>query len=333
MYDPSILYGDPILSGYSLGYRDQTLQGLLLAPPANVGAKSARYRVFDRSHWLVYKSRREPGTVANEISGKKWSEDNYYVQEHSLQGAVADEERQTLDGAGGLADSDFGGALQIDPDKDMTGQITGSLMLEHEIKVATLYRNTSNYAATNKVTLVTADQWDNYSGATSDPIAVIRAARLAIFSLTGVWPNTLGIPVEGMMYLENHPVIVDRFKNFNLTDPEAFRMLTGFDGKIVPLVSKYNAANNVDMTESITSVWGKDVWLGIANEGLGLLDPSFAKTFQLPYPDGNVRPVDRWREEPRKSDLQRVSWNYDVQLTSAIAGFLVTNAFGASAWT
>lgn len=332
MYDPATLYADPILSGYSLGYRDQTLQGLLLAPAASVGADSARFRVFDRSNWLVYYSRREPGTVANEIGGRKWSEDNYTVQEHSLQAAVADEERQNLDGVGGLADNAFGGALQIDPDKDATAAVTGSLMLEHEIKVATLFRNTSNYASTNKVTLLTADQWDNYNGATSDPIAVIRAARLAIFGLTGQWPNTLGIPVEGMMYLENHPVIVDRFKNFSLTDDNAFRKLTGFDGRIVPLVSKYNAANNIDATESITSVWGKDIWIGIANEGLGLLDPSFAKTFQRPYPSGQVRPVDRWREEPRKSDLQRVSWKYDVQITSAIAGFLVTNAFGSTAW-
>lgn len=332
MYDPSVLYSDPILSGYSQGFKDQTLQGELLAPPANVGQKSGRYRIFDRSDWLIFKSRRTPGTVANEISGRKWSEDAYMTEEFALQGAVPDEDRQRLDGPGGLADATFGGALQIDPDRDMTKLITRSLLLEHEVTVATLFRDNSNYAATNKVAFSAADQWDNYTGATSDPITVIRAAMLAIFGLTGEYPNVLGVPIEGLSFLENHPVIVDRFKNFELTNPDAFRKLTGFDGKIIPLVSKYNSANNVDAAENIVSIWGKDVWMGIAHPGLSLLDPSFAKTFQLPYDSGAVRPVDRWREEPRKSDLQRVQWQYDVKLTSDIAGFLIEDAFASSAW-
>lgn len=332
MYDPSILYSDPILSGYSRGFKDQTLQGELLAPTADVGQKSGRYRVFDRSSWLIYKSRREPGTVANEIAGRKWSEDTYYTKEHSLQGAVTDEERQTLTSAGGFADPVFGGALQIDPDRDMTKAITGSLLLEHETTVSTKFRDTANYAVGNTVTLGAADQWDNYSGATSDPLVVIRTAMRVIFSLTGEYPNVLGIPVEGLSYIENHPVIVDRFKTFALTDDQAFRKLTGFNGVIVPLISKYNTANNIDAAESITSVWGKDVWIGIAHPGVGLLDPSFAKTFQHLYPDGSSRPVDRWREEPRKSDLQRVSWSYDVKIVSNIAGFLIKNAFASTAW-
>jgi len=75
MYDPSGLYVDPILSGFSVGYQDQQLYGHRLAPETPVSALSGRYRVFDRSNWLIFPDTRAPGTVANEVVGRKWSED------------------------------------------------------------------------------------------------------------------------------------------------------------------------------------------------------------------------------------------------------------------
>src|SRR5262245_49977646 len=114
MYDPSGLYVDPILTNFSTGWpSEQTLYGLSLYPETPVGTKSGRYRVYDRSHWLIYPSRREPGTEANEIRGRKWSEDTFKTQEHSLQAPVHWEEREFLNSQGGLAADVFGGDLQI----------------------------------------------------------------------------------------------------------------------------------------------------------------------------------------------------------------------------
>ncbi len=82
MYDPSLLYTDPILTGFSTGYSDQELQGDAIMPVTPVNTHSGRYRVFDRSDWLIFPDRREPGTVANEVRGRKWSEDSFKVVEH-----------------------------------------------------------------------------------------------------------------------------------------------------------------------------------------------------------------------------------------------------------
>ena len=340
MYDPGTLYIDPILTNFSVGFQDEALYGTSLMPVTPVRTKSGQYRVFDRSGWLIYESRREPGTVAHEIAGAKWSYDVFQVAEHSLQAPVLDEENQTLQSQGGLADPVFGGAMQLNPELDATTLVTRSLLLAHEAKVSGVIRNPANYPAANKVALSGTSQWDNYTYGTpgipttvvSNPINDIMVAMRAVYSATLRWPNTLVIPTLGLSYIENHPRVVDRFKNFSLSEPDAFRSLTGFDGKIILVDSLYNTANNIDQAASMASFWGKDVWLGIVDPEPGQKTFTFGKTFCWLYPDGSIRPTDRWREEPRKANIIRTSWNYDTKIVSSSAGYLIQNAFSATAF-
>lgn len=340
MYDPSGLYVDPILTGFSVGYDDQTLYGDQIMPVTPVRTKSGKYRVFDQSNWVIYEDRREPGTVANEVQGGKWSQDTFEVQEHSLQVPIFDEERQQLTSLGGLADPAFGGALQLDPERDATELVTRAILLRHEKKVADLIRNTATYPGGSTVTLTGTSQWDNITYGTagitstivSDPMNDILTGMRKIYSLTLRWPNVLAIPTLGLSYIENHPRIVERFKNFSLTVPDAFRELTGFTGKILLVDSVYNSANNIDASQSVASFWGKDVWMGIVDPTPGLNQRTFGKTFAQLYPDNSIRPTERWREEPRKADLIRTSYNYDLKVVSSVAGYLIKTPFSSGAF-
>ena len=333
MYDPGTLYSDPILTDFSVGYNPPQFAGLRMMPQAAVTTQSGRYRVFDRSNRVRFYSRREPGTVANEVRGGRWSEDTFKTQEHSLQAAVADEERQELNSQGGLANPTFGGALQINPEEDAVALVNDSLLLEHEIAVSTLLRNTATYPAGHTVSFAAADQWDNYAGATSNPIDIVRAAIIKIQSKIGIAPNRMLMGALGANWLENHPDMVTRFSTFSLTNPDAFEMLTGFEGQMVLVGDDlYNDNDIQESTESLVSAWGKDVILAYVNEDLQLNDLSFGKTFAQLYPDGTTRPTDRWREEDRKSDLVRTSWKWDLKVTSSIAGYLIKDAFSATAW-
>lgn len=340
MYDPGTLYVDPILSGFSVGFQDQELFGRRIFPEVPVKTQSGKYLVFDRSSWLIYESRRAPGTVANEIMGAKWSSDTFETHEHSLQAPIFDEERQQLNSLGGFADPVFGGPLQIDPEVDATNMVTGALLLDHEKKAADLMRDPAQYPASNKVALAGAQQWDDYTfvnagdpySIVSDPVGVLRAASNAIWNATRRRPNTLVVPALGLDIIENHPRVVERFKTFSLTEPDAFQKLFNFQGQVIQASSGYNAANNIDAAEDFTDLWGKDVWLGIVDPNVGLRTKTFAKTFAQIYPDGTIRPTDRWREEPRKADLVRTSYKYDLKIVSSVAGYLIQNAFSAGAW-
>jgi hypothetical protein len=60
MYDPGLLYVDPILTNFSVGYDEQDLFGRRIMPETPVGTQSGQYRVFDRSNWVQFEDRREP---------------------------------------------------------------------------------------------------------------------------------------------------------------------------------------------------------------------------------------------------------------------------------
>lgn len=331
MYDPGTLYVDPILTGFAVGYQPQDLFGERFFPLNTVDTKSARYRVFDRSDWLIFYDRREPGTVANEVQGRKWSSDSFNLREHSLQAPIWDEERQYLASLGGLANPANGGALTINPEVDATTLITRSIRLAHEKKALDTVRNTANYPGDHAVTLAGAQRWDDHTYVTagvptsvvSNPVLDIQTGMRKIYSKTNQWPNRLALPDLAVGWIENHPRVVDRFKGFSLTQPDAFRLLTGFDGEIFIVNSVYNSADSIDATAVMTSLWGKDAWLGYVDESDNVIQATFGKTFSWRYPDGTVRPTDRWREEPRKSDIVRVSQNYDLKIVSSTAGYIL----------
>jgi hypothetical protein len=195
-------------------------------------------------------------------------------------------------------------------------------MLGHEKTVADAYRLAANYPGGNTATLALADQWDNYASASSDPVADVEAALRQVYVSSGVAANTIVMPWLVWSYLRNHPKIVDRFKSFRLTAEEAFAELTGFAGTLIIAESQYNTADNIDATESISDFWGKDVWIGRVDDTPGQRTKTFGKTFVYPYSDSVNRPVDTWREEPRKADLFRVSMRYDVKIVSNVAGYL-----------
>ncbi len=332
MYDPGDLrVFDPILTSFSLGYEDQTLYGERIFPITRVNTQSGRYRIFDRSNWVMFPDRREPGTVANEVRGGKWSYDRFRTVEHSLQSAIHDEEREEITANSG---ADDGVGLSLDPEVDAVNLVTRSIKLVHEKKVADTVRNTANYPVGNTVTLAGASQWSDYTGgtaSTSDPVANLRTAIRKITSLTGRTPNLMIIPSGGIEYVDNHPRVVDRYDNFSLSDPDAWLELSGFAGTVIAVDSVYNAADNIDAAESIVSFWGKDVILAVVDDAPGQYTKTFGKTFVRPY-NGEIRPVDKWREEARKSDLVRASQRYDTKIVSNVAGYLIKDAFAAGAF-
>jgi hypothetical protein len=334
MYDPSGLYVDPILSSMSVGYQPQTLIGEKLFPITEVNTPSGRYRVYDRSHWLIYPDRREPGTVANEVEGRKWSEDTFKTQEHSLQAPVFWEERQFYQSIGGLSADFNGGDLDLDPERDALDTIWTSILLRHEKLVADTIRNTANYAGNHTVTLAGAQRWNDYTGgtsSTSDPVANIKAAVMRIYLDTGRWPNTVVFPIDAIGVVEGHPRVVDRFKNFALTDPEAWKKLLNVPAPANFYIadSKYNAAQNIDAAESITSLWGQDVWIGIVDPTVGQKTKTFGRTFVFPYAGLGARPTEKWTEPSRKADIVRGNWRYDQKIVSAAAGYLIKTAVDA----
>jgi hypothetical protein len=308
---------DQILTNISIAWPNNGLVGERLLPSVPVKKQSDKYYIFGREGWLPEDDSRAPGTVANEIAGLAVSTDTYYAREHSLQIAVTDEERENVDSP-------------LAPDRDATEMVTSKIMLGREVAIKTLVTTTGNYASGLSTTLSGAAQWNSANYATSDPISDLRTGKSAVHAKIFMEPNTLVVPYQVMTALEDHPDFLERIKYSEraIFSPELLASVLGFSTVIVPGVG-FNSANP-GATPTLGYLWGKDVVMAWVPPRPGLKIPAFGYEFTW-----MTQYVDRWREEPRKSDLIRASRRYDLKLTAlgegsdagkSIAGYLIKAA-------
>ncbi len=291
------VHQDQVLTNISLAYKNNAFVGDALAPVVNVKKQSDKYYIFGREGWIPETSDlRAPGSVANEIEGLAVSFDTYYATEHALQTPVHDEERQNVDSP-------------LAPEADATDLVTNKILLGRELAIKTFVTDTSKYATGLSITLSGTAQWSDYTN--SDPIAAFRTAFRAMHARALLEPNLAIIPYQVMSVLQDHPKLMARIQYTDraILTPELIASLLGIPKIIVPGVA-VGAGSGFAMTTSY--LWGKDVILAYVPSSPGLRVPAFMYEFVWGYPQTQL--VDRWREEPRKSDLIRVSRRYDLKM-------------------
>lgn len=317
---------DAVLTAISLGFPNDGLVGEALFPSVGVKKQSDKYRIFGREAWLPETSDyRAPGTEANEIPGRKLSLDTYYAQEHSLQIAVTDEERDNTD-------------APLSPDRDGTELVTAKILLGREIAMKNMVTTVANYATGLSTTLSGTAQWNDYVN--SNPISDIKTAIRAIHAKVFMEPNTAVVPYQVMSTLEDHPDIIERIKYSEraVLTPEIVASVLGLQRVIVPGVA-YGTGPVGSPGNALTVgyLWGKDVLLAWVPQRAGINIPAFAYEFVWSY-GGTPQVADRWREDRRKSDLIRVSRRYDLKMVGveinpssgdfgkSVTGYLIKNA-------
>jgi hypothetical protein len=299
---------DVPLTNISLGWPNNGLVGEALFPTVTVQKQSGKYYVFGREAWLPETSDyRAPGTEANEIPGFTVSLDTFYAQEHALQVAITDEEREMVDPA-------------FAPDRDGTMLLTSKILLGRELAMYNLVTTTTNYAtgfATTMTngTLSTGTQWDSYTSTSSNPITDVRTGVRKIHSKIFMEPNTIVIPYVVMSYLEDHPVIIQRiqYAEAAILTPDIIASVFGIQKVIVPGVGY--ATGPVGSSGNALTVgylWGDNVLIAYVPDNPGLRTPAFAYEFSWTY-GGTAMVVDRWREEKRASDVLRLRRRYDLK--------------------
>jgi|SRR5215471_586193 len=322
VYDPrggGNTHIDVVLTQISVAWPNNAFVGESLYPRVDVVRQSDKYYIFGREGWALEPSGdfRAPGTVANEIPGLQISLDSYFAKEHSLQIPVTDEERVNVDSP-------------LAPDRDGTELVTSKILLQREILMQAQVTTAANFAAGYSTTNSGTSQWNDYVNST--PIADVRAGFRKIHSGLFFEPNVAIMPYQVMTQLEDHPDFIERIKysERGILTPDLIATVLGIENCIVPGVG-YNSSNP-GQTASLGYLWGKDVLLAYVPPRAGLRIPAFAYEFNWGYGAGRPQVAERWREEPRKSDLIRVSRRYDLKIVAqdatgkAIAGYLIKAA-------
>ena len=321
VYDPrggGNVHIDVVLQNISIAWPNNGFVGEALYPKVPVRKQSDKYYIFGRETFSVDPGGdvRAPGTVANEIPGLTVSLDSYFAKEHALQIPITDEERENAD-------------APLSPDRDGTELVTSKIWLGREVAMQAQVGTAANYGSGYSVTLSGTSQWSDYTN--SDPIGDFRAGFRKIHAGLFIEPNTAVIPYQVLSILEDHPDFIERIKysERGVLTAEIIASILGVQKVIVPGIGINTA--NPGQTASLSYLWGKDVILAYVPERPGLKIPAFGYEFCWTY-GGSPQAVEKWREEPRKSDIVRVGRRYDLKMTALdasskeIAGYIIKAA-------
>jgi hypothetical protein len=332
-----------------------------------VQKQSNKYYIFQgREGWYPeLDDARAPGTEANEVPGLTVSLGSYYAQEHALQIAVTDEERENADSP-------------LSPDVDGTEMLASRIALGKEFRIYTMVTTAANYNAALTQALSGAAaggygaQWDL---ASTTPVKDIRTSMRQVHKLAFLQPNQAIIPYKVMSALEDNQDLINRIQYVEraILTPDLVASLLSLDNVVVPGFGI--ATNNPGQTLALSYLWNIEVLFAYAPPRPGLKVPAFAYQFTWGFAGGGggglgfgsgafsgegidptgpstLNPsteagggrgsnlqggiVDRWREERRASDVIRFRQRYDLELIGldtngkSICGFLFTNVLSGS---
>lgn len=299
---PSDVHIDVALSNLSIKYQNAELVGERLFPALTVDKDSNKYFIYGKEDMRTYRTKRAPGTRAASMD---WSvsSDSYKCEEYSLEHAIADEVRNEAD-------------APLKPESDASEMLTKALMLDHEVRIATLALTTGSYATGHAN--AAAKKWDDFTA--SDPVEDIRAMNSLIHSKIMQPANTLLLGKQVYDVLRNHPAILGRLGDNAMRKVTTAMLAELFDVQEV-LVGGARQITSAEgaATEASSYVWGKNVILAYKGQ-TGLKTITFGQVFRRQ----GFRQVEGWREQPIKSDIIKVADKTDEKIIASGAGALLT---------
>ena len=235
---------DPVLLAIAVAYKNPAMIADMVLPRVGVGKKEFTYWIFDLA---------EGFTVPDTRVGRKGQPNEVEFSATETTGLCED---YGLDDP--IPNDDITQAPEnYDPKAHATEYLTNLILLDREVRAASLVFGAANYAAANKETLSGTDQFNDF--ANSDPIEVISDA----LEVPVMRPNimTVGQPVWAK--LSRHPDIVkaahgnsgDKGRATRAAVAELFELEAIYVGQ-----SKVNNSKKGQAT-SIAPCWGKHMAL------------------------------------------------------------------------
>ncbi|MCB2154885.1 major capsid protein [bacterium] len=311
MPDTSTVHNDVALTNVSLAYRNPGFIAAEIAPEVQVRRQSNKYFIYDpqRESMRSTTDHRAPGTEAGEVNFDL-SSDSYFCDDHALESAIPDEERENADSP-------------LQPEVDRVEFVTEKILLNQEIALAGLLRDAT--AMPGHDIDSAANRWDDDD---IDPLDDIETARAAIVDATQAMPNVLVLPFDVYRKVRHNAKVAERVKysRLGVVGPKELAELFDVEKVLIPRAVHNTAARGQE--PSLETIWGKDALMLHVPQRAGLKCIAPALGFVWAKASASLRgtSVQTWREERRKATMVRVQKYYDLKLVAPAAGYLITNA-------
>jgi hypothetical protein len=299
---PRDLHIDQALSNVSIKKKNASFVGEKLFTPLMVNKDSNLYFKYGKQDFRLFNTIRSAGSRAKQVEWIVEKSDPYFTKEHSLEMQLVDEVRDNADDP-------------IKYDADSVEILTNMLMLDLEKNLADIAQNSGNYDPAHTEDLSGDNRWDDFIH--SNPLSKIREMKEAIRSKIFQYPNTMIVASNVHTKLIDHPVIVDRIKytQLGITTEQLLAKLFEIDNYLVAGGGYISSAEG--QAEVQANIWDKTVILAYVNPSAGIKQITFAYLFRR----NGYRMVERWRDDPLRSDWVRVSDKYDYHIISNVAGY------------
>lgn len=298
MPDLSTTHVDQVLTNFSIKYRNASFIADLVCPIVPVSKRSDKYLIFGKENFTIPNMLRAPRTIS---STAEWSvsSDTYACDEWALNALLDDEEISNADAA-------------VDIERSTVEYLTDMILLGREKRVADIM--------TSAVTFDSAEPDPNWNEADCTPIDDVMAAKAVVRAAIGREPNVMILPKAVLSSLKTCEQIIDlvKYSDLGRVTLDLLKMVFEIDQIYVP-DAMYNSAEEGD-TEALVDVWGDTVGLYYQQPGSGPRQISAAKTFR-----SRGFEVRRARIDIQHSNWYEPSMVEDVKVTSADAGYLLTN--------
>lgn len=197
---------------------------------------------------------------------------------------------------------------------------------DHEMRVATLYQTSGNWADTSA-----ASDWTDHSSAV--PITNVRTAKEAVYAACGMRPNTMVVPWLTYVHLLECDQILDRLgaqssKDPKIANPTTLSQLFDLDHIVVPMGLKNT--EDKGQTAALSQIWTTGtIWVGYVNPSPN----PFSKTAAVNYHwkgDGSQYQfrVERYWEERIRKWCIRARRQVKPTIIDNTCGYVLTGANG-----
>ena len=304
------LHVDQNLSQIAIDYRPQGMIADMLAPIVPVAKESDRYAEFSRAE--AYRNEdtlRSRSTPANRVI-RSVSSGTYYAQNYALSYGVPIEDRANADPI--FVQKLFNGAATY---------LTGKLLLDWEVRVATQVTNTSNVGSSSAVTSGWTDT------ANSDPLGDINAMMDNFEDANGIRPNRVTFGGPAWRNARRNSTILNRiFGNNNgggyASTADIANLL---DVQQILIGGAYQNTADRGQSEALASVWGDNVLLSYSPFAPSMDEPSFMYSFRWNAPGLPSMVAERHPYDSKnKEELVEVGYYQDEKITGASYGWLLT---------
>lgn len=220
-------------------------------------------------------------------------------------------------------------AEYFDAEQVSAARARNDVLKAYEIRVKDAVFNTATWTGASLTTAIT-NEWDDHTNAT--PISDVLAAKLKVFTNSGLIANTLIIGYTVFENLKNCTQIIDRIKYSGLQNPnigaitvEAVAQALGIEFLLVGGMVTNGA--NEGQAASVSAVWGTEYGMICRTEtSSDIRRPCIGRTIHWGEDGSSIGGVfETYRDERVRSNIVRNRMDTDELILYTEAGHLLSN--------